>query len=118
MNSQENTPYLVWDTHEILTAHAKHLIEIGEAEHQEIGYYRACADPYLLNDELECLSYSLTDKLNEINLGSHWYAETKNFGWLNLSGDKDFKAKSGKIFLLEILPKTHCNSVAILKITA
>ncbi len=71
MNNQENTPYLVWDTHEILNAHAKHLIETGEAEHQEEGFYRAFADPYLLNDEWECLTYELTDKLKEINPGSH-----------------------------------------------
>ena len=108
MKTQQNIPYLVWDTHKILTMHAKHLIEIGEAEHEEEGFHKACADPYLLNDEWECLTHALTDKLNEINPDGNWHAEAKNFGWLKLSGDKDFNAESGKTFLFEILPKTDC----------
>lgn len=108
MNNQDNTPYLVWDTTEILNAKAKHLIETGEADHDEEGFTIACADPYLLNDEWECLTNDLSEKLKAINPVGYWHMKAKNFGWQNLSGTKDFEADNGKTFLSEILPKTEC----------
>ena len=100
--------FLTWDTAEILQSQAKHLVELGEAEHEEQGWTMACEDQFLLDDEWENLLYCLTEKLNEINPEGYWHGEVENFGWRKASGHKDFKADTARTFLAAILPQTDC----------
>jgi len=107
MNDKDK-PYISWDTAEILEAQAKHLVETGEAEHEEQGWTMASEDQFLLDDEWNCLLFALTEKLNEINPEGYWHGEVENFGWRNTSGEKDFEADTAQAFLSAILPKTDC----------
>lgn len=104
----DRQPYLVWDTHEILVAQAKYLVESGEAKNEDEGFARACKDEGLMEWEWESLLQELTDKLNEINPVGNWHADVENFGWRGLSGLLDFSADEGKAFLAKVLPDTDC----------
>lgn len=53
--------------------------------------------------------YELDTLLQKKNPNGYWYAEVKNFGWLNQSGHRYLKATDGKTFLRQILPDTDCH---------
>ena len=107
MNDKDK-PYISWDTAEILDAQAKHLVETGEAEHEEQGWTMASEYQFLLDDEWNDLLFALTEKLNEINPEGYWHGEVENFGWRKTSGHKDFEANTAQAFLSAILPQTDC----------
>jgi hypothetical protein len=104
----EPTPFLVWDTCEILTNQAKYLVEQGEAVDEDAGFKMACEDPNLTMCEWAYLIDELTETLDSINPDGNWSAKVENFGWRNSSGTKDFHAENGSEFLSNLLPKTDC----------
>jgi hypothetical protein len=107
-NQPEPTPFLVWDTFDILLHQAKHLVEEGEAADADAGFRLACEDHDLLAFGWECLLESLTEQLVSMNPDGHWSGEAINFGWQKSSGSAEFQADNGPGFLANILPKTDC----------
>jgi len=108
MSNQEQQPYLIWDTYEILNNQAKFLIENGDAVNDDEALSKASDDHDLFSFEWDDLLECLSDKLQEINSTGYWYCEVNNFGWRNQSGWSRFEADNAKVFLSNILPNTEC----------
>lgn len=61
-------------------------------------------------DDLNIELTNLMEKIQEkINCNFNWHVEVENFGWNNMNGCKEFKAKTGKELLHNILPNTECH---------
>ncbi len=106
--TKEKGPDFVWDETEILSSHARFLVESGAHDSEERAFEAALRDPGLMEWEWECLLEALTERLQEINPGGCWHVEVRNFGWRKSSGHKSFLARDARTFLQEILPRTQC----------
>lgn len=105
---KNDTPYVSWNTADIIDSQAKFLMETEQAETKDEAWTMASQDFYIFNDQWDYLLETLSEKLNQINPDGYWHCEAENFGWRNLSGYKDFEADDAKTFLSHILPKTEC----------
>lgn len=107
-NTLKPTPFIVWDTLEILLNQAKYLVETGEAADEDEGFKIACEDNDLTLFEWECLLDNLTEQLDAMNPSGYWSGKVENFGWNKRQGFTEFRADNGRDFLSHILPKTDC----------
>ena len=110
MNTMQERPTLVWDTHSILQqqANALALLEQGEAANGAQTFDLACADPDPFTFEWEGLIDALTAVIAEMNPAGDWRAWVHDFGWRRLCGESFFFARDGQTFLRELLPRTAC----------
>ena len=106
--TNDPTPFLVWDTCAIAQRQALYLVETGQAADVDEGFTMACANSDCVNFAWEDLIDCLTDTLNDINPAGYWHAEVINFGWRSQQGYHDFKATDGKTWLSQLLPNTEC----------
>ena len=65
--TNDPTPFLVWDTCEIAQRQAYYLVETGQAADVDEGFTMACANSDCVNVAWEDLIDCLTETLNEIN---------------------------------------------------
>jgi len=98
-----------WNTLNIIQGQVDWLKETGDHPDKTDDqlFQMASEDPDLFSIQWEYLCDYLTE-LMEKNSHGGWMAEVKNFGWRSLNGHKYFEARTGRVLLQKILPKTEC----------
>tara|TARA_R110002126_G_scaffold45447_1_gene128836 strand:- start:368 stop:805 length:438 start_codon:yes stop_codon:yes gene_type:complete len=106
---KEETPYLTWDTCDVVDSRVDDLLEQGEFESEDAARDDACSDADIYVWAWDDLVEDLTELMKEINPDElEWHVEAEGLGWQRRSGHRTFSATDGTELLRGILPDTEC----------